>query len=211
MNFVHDNIIYENLQNIDLGQLKTVDKNLPKSTEYIVYKTDEQLRSENVYASKMSSRNEGGLYIVPTESDTILINFIPTKRFISDDSIKNIMNTNFEFFIEAPFSDEIPEPTAFEEGTIFRVVGEGFLNKEDYTYYVIDMGMVKKIPNYKTVEVMLFERNKSLDDIRIIELTEFDDLLHNSMINKLVQDGFTLEAATEEVAKFIITNKSEVI
>jgi hypothetical protein len=211
MNFVHENIMYENLKDIDISLLKTIDQTLLSPSEYQVYKTEEQIKSENVYANKLSTRNSAGAYIIPIENESVLINFIPTKRTMFDYSLEFLNSVNFEFFTEAPFSDEIPEPTSFEEGTIFRVVGEGFLNKEDYTYYVIDMGMVKKIPNYKTVEVMLFERNKSLEDIRIIELTEFDDLLHNSMINKLVQDGFTLEAATEEVAKFIITNQSDVI
>jgi len=211
MNFIHENIIYENLNDIDLSLLKTIDQTLPDASEFQVRKTNEQIKSENIYANKITTRNSAGVYIVPIENESVLINFIPTKRIMYDYSLEFLNSTNFEYFVETPFSDSIPEPVSFEEGTIFRVVGEGFLDKKDYTYYVIDMGMVKKIPNYKTVEVMLFERNKSLEDIRIIELTEFDDLLHNSMINKLVQDGFTLEAATEEVAKFIITNQSEVI
>ncbi len=211
MNFIHENIIYENLRNIDLDSLMTINQTLPDSSQTEVYKTNAQIKSENVYARNISSRNASGVYIIPIENESVLINFVPTKRIMSDTSFNLLNNTEFNFFVETPFADDVAEPISFEEGTIFRVVGEGFLRKEEYTYYAIDNGIVKKIPNYKTVEVMLYERNKTIDDVRIIELSQFDDLLHNSMINKLVQDGFTLEAATEEVAKFIITNQSEVI
>lgn len=203
--YIHENIIYERLESIPVEQLQTVLKTLPKQSELRVYKTDEQIKSENIYANRLSTRNSTGNYIVPMEKESILINFIPSKLMVTDSSIKYFMDTSFEYFPEPVFADVLPEPISFAEGTIFRVTGEGIRAKEDYTYYSIENGIVSKIPNYKTVEVLLFERGRSFDDIQIIEPTQFDDLLHNSLINKYVQEGLTVEEATEEAAKFILT------
>ena len=203
--YIHENIIYERLEEIPIEQLQPVDKQLPKQSELRVFKTDEQIKSENIYVNRLSSRNSMGNYIIPTESEAVLINIIPSKRVVPDSSIYYFMDNSFQYFPEPVFSDSLPEPVSFAEGTIFRVTGEGVRPKEDYTYYSIENGIVSKIPNYKSVEVLLFERGRGLDDIQIIEPTEFDDLLHNSLINKYVQEGFTLEEATEEAAKFILT------
>lgn len=203
--YIHENIIYDRLEEIPVEQLQPVDKQLPKQSELRVFKTDEQIKSENIYVNRLSSRNSMGNYIIPTESEAVLINMIPSKRVVPDSSIYYFMDNSFQYFPEPVFSDSLPEPVSFAEGTIFRVTGEGVRPKEDYTYYSIENGIVSKIPNYKSVEVLLFERGRGLDDIQIIEPTEFDDLLHNSLINKYVQEGFTLEEATEEAAKFILT------
>lgn len=206
---IEDNIIYNSFDTIPLDQLQTVVKTIPRPSEINVYKTQNQIISENIYASKMSSRNAVGHYIIPLEADNVLINYIPSKLSVSDSSIYYLMDNTFEYFPEPLFSDILPEPISFAEGTIFRVTGEGVRSKEDYTYYSIENGIVSNIPNYKTVEVLLFERGRSLDDIQIIEPTEFDDLLHNSIINKFVQQGFTPEEATEEAAKLILTSQSQ--
>jgi hypothetical protein len=203
--YIHENIIYERLESIPVEQLQSVEKTLPKQSELRVYKTDEQIRSENIYANRLSSRNTIGNYIVPTENESVLINFIPSKLVVPDSSINYFMDSTFQYFPDPVFADELPEPISFAEGTIFRVTGEGVRSKEEYTYYSIENGIVSKIPNYKTVEVLLFERGRGLDDIQIIEPTEFDDLLHNSLINKYVQEGLTYEEATEQAAKFILT------
>lgn len=203
--FTHDNIIYEKLESIPIEQLQTVENRIPKQSELRVYKTDEQIKSENIYASRLSTRNSMGNYIIPTESESVLINFIPSKLIVNDSSLFYILDNQFEYFPDPLFSDVLPEPVSFAEGTIFRVTGEGVRTKDEYTYYLIDNGIVSRIPNYKTVEVLLFERGRSLDEIQIIEPTEFDDLLHTSLINKYVQQGLTYEEATEEAAKFILT------
>lgn len=202
---IEDNIIYNSLDTIPLEQLQTVDKTIPRPSEINVRKTQEEIVSENIYAEKMSTRNTVGHYIIPLESDKVLINYIPSKLSVSDSSIYYLMDNSFEYFAENPFSDSIPEPISFAEGTIFRVTGEGPRSKEEYTYYSIENGIVSVIPNYKTVEVLLFERGRSLDEIQIIEPTEFDDLLHTSLINKYIQEGLSYDEATEEVAKLILT------
>lgn len=203
--YIHENIIYDRLEEIPVEQLQPIEKQLPKQSELRVFKTEEQIKSENIYVNRLSSRNSMGNYIIPIESEAVYINMIPSKRVVPDSSIYYFMDNSFQYFPEPVFSDSLAEPVSFAEGTIFRVTGEGIRPKEDYTYYSIENGIVSKIPNYKSVEVLLFERGRGLDDIQIIEPTEFDDLLHNSLINKYVQEGFTLEEATEEAAKFILT------
>lgn len=203
--YIHDNIIYNQLQTIPSEQLRTVETQLPKPSEIRVYKTEEQIRSENIYANRLSNRNSMGNYIVSLESETVLINFIPSKLMVDDASIYKIVNNSFEYFPDPVFSDALPEPNGLPDGTIFRVTGQGVLPKEDYIYYSIENGVVSKIPNYKTVEVLLYERGRSLDEIQIIEPTQFDDLLHNSIVSKFVEQGLTYEEALEEAAKFIIT------
>lgn len=202
---IHDNIIYEPLESIPIDQLQSIEKTLPKQSELRIYKTDASIRSENIYVDKLSNRNALGNYIVPTESDSVLISLIPSKLIVPDSSIQYYMDTEFQYFPEPSFADDFPEPISFPEGVIFRVTGEGIRPKEEYTYYSIENGIVSKIPNYKTVEVLLFERNRGYSDIQIIEPSEFDDLLHNSLINKYVQEGLSYEDASEQVAKFIVT------
>lgn len=205
MTYIHENIIYDRLESIPTDQIKSVENTLPKQSELRVFKSDEQIKSENIYINRLSTRNSVGNYIVPIESETVLIGFIPSKLVVPDSSLIYYLDNSFQYFPDPVFSDDLPEPISFAEGTIFRVTGEGIRSKEDYTYYSIENGIVSKVPNYKTVEVLLFERGRGLDDIQIIEPTDFDDLLRTSLINKYVQDGFTYEEATEEVAKFILT------
>lgn len=202
---IHENIIYERLESIPVEHLQTVQAKLPKQSELRVFKTDAQIKSENIYANNLSTRNSMGNYIIPMESDSILINFIPSKLVVSDNSLISLIDNKFDYFPDPIFSDSIPEPISFAEGTIFRVTGEGPRSKEEYTYYSIENGIVSLIPNYKTVEVLLFERGRSLDEIQIIEPTEFDDLLHTSLINKYIQEGLSFDEASEEVAKLILT------
>jgi hypothetical protein len=203
--YIHENIIYERLEEIPSEQLQSIETQLPKQSELLVFKTDEQIRSENIYINRLSKRNSMGNYIIPLESGSVLINFIPSKRVVPDSSLNYFVDNSFQYFPPPVFSDSLPEPVSLAEGTIFRVTGEGVRSKQDYTYYSIENGIVSTIPNYKSVEVLLFERGRSLDDIQIIEPTEFDDLLHTSLINKYVQEGLTYEEATEEAAKFILT------
>lgn len=206
---MHENIIYDSLESIPVEQLKSIENTLPKQSELRVYKTEEQIKSENIYVNRLSTRNTVGNYIVPLESETVLISFIPSKMVVTDSSIKYVTDTTFQYFPEPSFSDLIAEPIGLPEGTIFRVTGEGIRAKEDYNYYSIENGIVSKIPNYKTVEVLLFERGRGQYDIQVIEPTQFDDLLHNSLINKYIQEGLTFEEASEEAAKFILTTPGQ--
>ena len=83
MSYIHENIIYEDLNGIDPLLLKPIESNLPLPSEIRVRKSEEQIRSENVYAAKISKRNNIGAYIVPIEHESILINIQKTKEKIN--------------------------------------------------------------------------------------------------------------------------------
>lgn len=200
---LNENITYEEMVSIDPMKLRLVKDTLPNPSEIYVPKTEQQIKNENVYESKTSYRNPSGFYLVATESDSILLNIIPKKRIITDSSISYIINNRFTYFEAPSFVAELPDPFVLDDGTIFRVTGEGVLAKELYTYYTIEDGILKKLPNYKTVEVMLFERGKTLDEIRVIEPIQFEDIVRVSLTNKLIQEGMSVAEAEEEVARLV--------
>jgi hypothetical protein len=206
---IRENIMYDRLDSISPDKLKNIEHTIPKPSEINLNKSEEQIRSENIYVNRLSKRNALGNYIIPSESDSVLINLIPSKLIVPDSSLNYLIDNSFQYFIEPVFSDTIPEPISFAEGTIFRVTGEGIRPKDKYTYYSIEKGIVSLIPNYKTVEVLLFERGRGFDDIQVIEPTEFDDLLHTSLINTYIKEGLTPEQASEEVAKLIVTTNKQ--
>jgi len=205
MIYLHDTIMYEKFSMIPGDKLNPIESTIPKPSEINLNKTEDEIRSENIYFSRLSKRNGLGSYLIPTENQSVLISFIPNKLIVSDSSIQYFSDNDFEYFTAPAFSDEVAEPISFAEGTIFRVTGEGIRPKDKYTYYSIENGVVSVIPNYKTVEVLLFERGRGLDDIQIIEPTEFDDLLHTSLINTFINQGYTPEEASEQAAKLIVT------
>lgn len=209
MNSLQDNIVYDMIGSIPVEHLQPIQNTLPKQSELRVYKSEDQIKSENIYVNKLSSRNAMGNYIIPIENESVLINLIPSKRIVRDSAIAYFLDNSFQYFTPTSFSDIIPEPTTFANGTIFRVLGEGALPKEEYTYFIIDDGIVKQIPNYKSVEVLLFERGRSLDDIQIIETSVFEELLFTSLVNRFVEQGYNLEQATEEAAKFVVMNPQQ--
>jgi hypothetical protein len=62
---------------------------------------------------------------------------------------------------------------------LFRCVSEGSTPqpKEDYSYFIIEDGKKRLIPNYLTLEVLLFERNSSLLSVRVIQEGECSDII----------------------------------
>jgi len=69
---------------------------------------------------------------------------------------------------------------------------------------MIQGGKVKKIPNYKTVEVLLAERAKITDEIRVIELAEFEDLMRVTYENMYIEQGMTPDDAASKAAETIV-------
>jgi hypothetical protein len=207
--YIHETIIYDRIDQIPIEHLRNINSTVPKPSELNFYKTEEEIRSENIFINGLSKRNSMGNYIIPSENESIFINLIPSKLIVSDSSISYLSDNSFQYFTPPVFSDIIPEPTSFAEGTIFRVTGEGIRPKDKYTYYSIENGIVSLIPNYKTVEVLLFERGRGYDEIQIIEPTEFDDLLHTSLINTYIREGLSPDQASEEVAKLIATTPKQ--
>jgi hypothetical protein len=125
---------------------------------------------------ELSERNGANAYIIPTEKDKVYLNFIAQKTYVTDQALHAIARQEFEYFIE----DIIPEPDAFTlaDGIIFRCVDESSTpsTKESYTYYIQTDGMAKRIPNYKTLEVMLAERNQNLLSVRVLEKSLCDQI-----------------------------------
>lgn len=203
MSYIHENIIYDEVRLIDPQLLKPVSHTLPNTGQHVTMKTDAEIKSEHTYESKTSSRNIAGSYLIDTDSDDVLLNLIPKKRFITDTSLSYIVNNRFTYFEEPILAADLPEPFVLPEATIFRVANEGVLPKSDYTYYTIENGNVKQLNNFETVEVMLFERGKTLDEIRVIEPTEFEDLVAITLRNSFMDQGMSLAEANEELARFI--------
>ena len=124
----------------------------------------------------ISSRNGSGTYNLPVELDRVYINYIPKKVFVSDQNIKDYLDTNFSYFV--PEEIIAPDPFTLPEGQIFRCVASDSLPlpKEGYTYYIIEGGKKKVIPNYKTLEIMLAERNQTLLSVRVITEQECNQI-----------------------------------
>ena len=124
----------------------------------------------------ISSRNPSGAYILPTENEKVYINYIPQKVVVSDGDIMDMIGSNFTYF--APEVLPTTEPFTLGEGQIFRCVSANSvpMPKEDYIYYIIVDGQKKRIPNYKSLEVMLAERNLTLLSVRVITESQCDDI-----------------------------------
>lgn len=131
----------------------------------------------------LSKRNGAGTYIVPVEKQSVYLNFIPKKTVINDQRIKKYLDVDFNYFV--PAAPIVPELFTLPEGQIFRCVSETSvpLPKEQYQYYIIVGGKKRKIPNYKTLEVMLAERNQTLLSVRIVPERDCQQIpLDNSQI-----------------------------
>ena len=118
---------------------------------------------------RLSTRNAANAYIIPTNEDLVYLNFIPQKVFIEDSQIQTILAPEFTYFVQEPLP--VPEPFRLLDGQIFRCVDGNSvpLNKENYVYYIMIDGVGKRIPDYKTLEVMLAERNQTLLSVRVLE------------------------------------------
>jgi hypothetical protein len=190
---------------MDSSNVKLVSETLPSSLETYMPKTQTQLKQEHPYLVKTSERNNKQFYILNEESDEVLLNIIPQKKFIDDNSIRYVVNTNFEFFELVTVASELSEPFVLSDGTIFRVTGEGIKPSRDmYTYYIINGGKVQQIPNYKTVEVLLRERNRTSEDIRVIEIGEFEDLMRVTYQNIYIEEGMSPDDAANRAAETIV-------
>ena len=146
--------------------------------------TKEQLDAINI---KFASTNNLGKKVIPLLYENIggelkvkpsYINLFPEKKLIKDSElcIQNICE--FSFFTETEFAE--PE-VIYQPGTFFRVaydtLQEGLsLPKCEQTVYFVTKGnCVCKIPNPKTLQVMLVERNKVIESVFVIESFQFDN------------------------------------
>jgi len=140
----------------------------------------------NARSYNLSERNGANSYIVSVAAEEVFLNFIPRKINVADQDIHEFIQPQFEFFVEE-IEDAITSFT-LADGIIYRCVSPSDvpLPKESYTYYIIINGMSKLIPNYKTLEVMLAERNQTLVSVRVLEFSQCKDFIIDpvSIINK---------------------------
>lgn len=116
---------------------------------------------------ELSTRNAANAYIIPTNKPQVYLNFIAQKTVVDDSVIENVLDPEFTYFIEEPLP--VPEPFVLADGQFFRCASGVTMAKENYTYYIMMNGMAKQIPDYKTLEVMLAERNQTLLSVRVLE------------------------------------------
>lgn len=126
----------------------------------------------------LSTRNDSGTYIIPSDKDKVIINFIPQKTVISDNILKNMLQPMFEYFVEEIVIPD--EPFILADGEFYRCATDIPKPKEDYTYYVMQNGKGVRIPNYKTLEVMLSERNLTLLSVRVLERNQCEDIVKDT-------------------------------
>lgn len=124
----------------------------------------------------ISTRNGANVYNIPTTQDHIYINFVPKKVLVTDTDLKSYLNMDFTYFLPAEIVPR--ELFTLPDGQIFRCVSETSnpLPKDQYTYYIMVGGIAKLIPNYRTLEVMLAERNQTLLSVRVITQAQCEDI-----------------------------------
>jgi hypothetical protein len=146
--------------------------------------TKEQLDAINI---KFLSQNNLGKKIVPITYSSLngelvvnpaFLGIVPEKRVIADSELCSQIDCEFSFFT----GDDAVEPEViYPPGTFFRVAldtleGGLSLPKCDQTIYFVTQGnCVCEIPNKKTLQVMLVERNKVIESVFVIESFQFDN------------------------------------
>ena len=143
----------------------------PQVGQTLSVQTQEELDSETY---ELSGRNYRNFYEIPVEKDKVYLNFQAKKVFITDSMLLQIGSNDFTFFVDAPPI----EPTLFTlpNGQIYRCLDEPVGDLRSYTYFYMDKGIGRKIPNYKTLEVMLQKRQLSYANIRPVEVTDCVDI-----------------------------------
>jgi sulfur carrier protein ThiS len=152
----------------DLSTYKSINDYIPNSTEST--QTDKSLEDLKVKLLERNTTNTALIFINKKESN---LEIMPRKIFVS-----NIFKP-FEYF-----QTELPTNLSvftLPDGMIFRVANGNILPKEQYTHYIIQNGMYKLIPNYQTVEVLLKERNVNYLSVRIIEESQFNELINGGI------------------------------
>lgn len=150
-------------------------------------KSDNELYSylERIYRDtrrfNLATRNSANAVVVDLSKPSNWINYVPQKTNLNDDNLRR--QSEFEFYV---FDDEevnlLDGQELVVDGQFFRCVpaSGGPKNIEDYQYYIMQNGIKKKIPNYKTLEVMLVERGKSLLDVRVLEQSQCNEIPEGS-------------------------------
>lgn len=109
---------------------------------------------------------------------------LPEKRIILDNELNSYIDSNFSYFVDSDFGN--PE-TIYPIGTFFRVANGVSVSSacDQQVYFVTKGNCVCTIPNTKTLQVMLVERNKYIQGVFVIEPSEFESFeITDSCIDK---------------------------
>jgi hypothetical protein len=98
---------------------------------------------------------------------------LPEKRIILDNELNSYVDSSFSYFVDSEFGN--PE-TIYPIGTFFRVANGVSVSSacDQQVYFVTKGNCVCSIPNTKTLQVMLVERNKYIQGVFVIEPSEFE-------------------------------------
>ncbi len=162
MNLTISNISYQDLASSNARLIKFT---IPREGETFVYMPQAGI---DAMSYDLSDRNGSGALNLPTQKEKVYLNFVPRKVVATDSNIKEYLETEFTFFKALEIVP--PDPFSLPEGQIFRCFSSDSvpMAKESYTYWIIEEGKKKLIPNYKTLEVMLNQRNQTLLSVRIV-------------------------------------------
>lgn len=202
VNLINGAVRYVSLFSEEGMSAKLAQQEIPLENETFDTKTYEELKAEIPLTADLSVRNYKNTYIIPVEKNRVLINFIPQKMFVTDTDINSFLDTSFNYFIDDYSEGAPPEPFDLIDGIIFRYVENGPKSIDQYTYYIMEDGYIKQIPNFKTLEVMLFQRNENYNSVRILERSQFEDILNNNPSAQIEDMSASWKAEMEDQVNF---------
>lgn len=122
-------------------------------------------------SNEILSRNaRSAAELVKPSNGKKYINLLLEKLLIKDANIKKTVDYEFEYFTVNITPNEF---VTYNNGTILKGI-----NNNDY--YIIQNESVVKIPNKKTVEVLLNERGKTIDSIIVLETSDLEKILQSN-------------------------------
>lgn len=167
---------------------------IPNVGETLVTQTLDEIEDEGYFIAKRNLKNYNEIPILKSK---VFINFIARKKLVFDNKIRRVRDTEFSFFTDPSLISEAIEFIPVLSGGIFRCVGEGIKDLRDYTYYIYENDVAKRIPDYQTLEVMLQERGISYTSIKVLSASECSALvIDNSMQSRGNEWNSNLGAAT---------------
>lgn len=202
VNLINGSVHYISLFSEEGMGAKLAQQEIPAPNETFDNKTPEETQTAIPLIADLSVRNYKNTYIIPTEKERVLVNFIPQKIFVVDTDINSFIDTTFNYFIDDYSEGAPPEPYDLIDGIIFRYVESGPKSIDQYTYYIMEDGEVKQIPNFKTLEVMLFQRNENYNSVRILERSQFEDLVNNNLVTDINDMSAVWKAEMEDQVNF---------
>lgn len=177
VNLIDGSVNYIDPLSDEAKSIKLAQHEVPEEHETWENKTKEELKASIPLTADLSVRNYRQAYVIPTDRDRVLLNLIPEKTFITDSSMNNIIDNQFQYFIPGADDPVPPNPFSLVDGTFFRCAGQGVSAIENYQYYQMQRGSAVAIPNFKTLQVMLVERNLTYAAVRVIEKNQCEELM----------------------------------